>query len=139
MLAPSRHPSGAVTHTHARACSLSAPPEPYLPPPPSSFGTAESERLHSNCDLSRPWHGMVMTGTRPSAGHASESVCRRCRGQAERPCRRRPLSRATCRALTAADGAQRRHAPMSREARVRQPEAGGSAPQRDSAACHVRA
>ena len=87
-------PSGAVARTHARASSLSTTPEPHPPPFSSgSFGAAERARLHSNSDLSLPWHGMVMTRTRPSAGHTSESVCRRCRGQADRPGRRRPLLR----------------------------------------------
>ena len=60
-LAPSRHPSGAVTRTHARANSLSTTPE-----------------LHPRSPRwARPWYGMVMTGTCPSAGHARGSVCRR--------------------------------------------------------------
>ena len=105
------------------------------PLPASSLST--TPELHPRSPRwARPWYDMVVTGTRPGhargpAGHARGSRPRKrmqALGQAQRPGRRRPRSRATC-ALTAADGARRRHAPMSREARVRQPEPGGSASQ----------
>ena len=61
-------------HTHARASSLSTTPEQHPPP---------LLRLLSICNLSLSWYGKVLTGTRPSAGHGSGSVCRRCSDQAQ--------------------------------------------------------
>ena len=96
-------PSHAREREPAEHHARTAPPHPF------SFRAAERARPHSNCDLSSPWYGMVMTGgTRPSAGHASGSACRCCRGQAPRPGRRRPLSLA---ALTGSAPQRERESP----------------------------
>ena len=117
-------------HTHARTRELAEHHGRAAYPPLSSFGAAERARLHSNCDLPQPWYGMVMAGTRPSADHASGSVCWRCCGQAQRPGRRRADSRGWRTA-----SARRR---MSREARSKQPKPAGLG-HREFAECHVRA
>ena len=100
------------SHTHARTREL-VEHHARTAPPLSSLGAA------------LVWDGddrdLPQRGSRPRKRMQAL-------GQAQRPGRRRPLSRATC-ALIAAAGARRRHAPMSREARVRQPEPGGSASQ----------